>query len=91
MSGKKEKVIHVDNLIIHAKNVEIVDPENVKINRGKHEESSMGDHAPRRDPWGFFWGPPPREEHEHDHEQERHHVESSESSSSSSSRHEDHY
>ncbi|WP_074433087.1 hypothetical protein [Neobacillus dielmonensis] len=82
MSEKKGKVIHVDNLIIHAKNVEIVDPESVKINHGRHEENNMEDHFPRRDPWGFFWGPPPREE---EHEHERHHNESPESSSSSSS------
>lgn len=59
MSEKKGKVIHVDNLIIHAKNVEFVDSENVKINRGRNIETTE---IPRRDPWGFFWGPQPREE-----------------------------
>lgn len=42
-----ERVIHVDKLVIHAKEVEI-------INEGHghgHEPR-----PPRRDPWGFFWG-----------------------------------
>jgi hypothetical protein len=43
---KKEKVIHVDNLVIHAKNVEFIrEPE-----REREEQ--------RRDPWAFFWGRP---------------------------------
>ncbi len=62
MSTKKGKTIHVDHLTIHAKNVEIVDPENVVVSRknqmGQHEE----DHFPRRDPWGFFWGRQMRED-----------------------------
>ncbi|MEH7385031.1 hypothetical protein V7147_06405 [Bacillus sp. JJ1521] len=40
---KKERVIHVDNLIIHAKNVEFID-----------ERKEENDH--RRGPWDFFWG-----------------------------------
>ncbi|WP_251551447.1 hypothetical protein [Neobacillus muris] len=75
MSNKKSKVIHVDHLIIHAKNVEIIDPENVKINRGGHEEPTMEETFPRRDPWGFFWGPPPGAA---EREQERQSLESSE-------------
>lgn len=43
--NKKEKVLHVDNLTIYAKDVEI-------ISNRKEEDS------PRRDPWGFFWGRP---------------------------------
>lgn len=44
MSGdKKERIIHVDNLIIHAKNVEVI-----------HEQKK--DNFQRRDPWGMFWG-----------------------------------
>lgn len=62
MSEKKGKVIHVNNLIIHAKNVQIVDPENVTIDGGKHHDHNQGDHGQTRDPWGFFWGLPPREE-----------------------------
>ncbi|WP_102346378.1 hypothetical protein [Bacillus sp. Marseille-P3661] len=44
---KKKKVLHVDNLVIHAKNVEII-----------HERKK--DDYPRRDPWGFFWGKRPK-------------------------------
>ncbi|WP_062109149.1 hypothetical protein [Bacillus niameyensis] len=42
--GKKPKEIHVENLIIHAKNVEII------------EEQRDKEH--RRNPWDFFWGRP---------------------------------
>lgn len=45
---KKEKVIHVDKLVIHAQNVEFV-----------REQPHKEEH--RRDPWAFFWGRPPRE------------------------------
>lgn len=62
MSEKKGKVIHVNNLIIHAKNVKIVDPENVTIDGGKQHDHNQGDHGQMRDPWGFLWGLPPREE-----------------------------
>jgi hypothetical protein len=62
MSEKKGKVIHVNNLIIHAKNVEIVDPEHVIIDRGKHLEHNQEDRGQMRDPWGFFWGLQPGEE-----------------------------
>lgn len=41
--NKKEKVIHVDKLVIHAKDVEIIN---------EQKEDVM----PKRDPWGFFWG-----------------------------------
>ncbi|MCH1627030.1 hypothetical protein [Fredinandcohnia quinoae] len=47
---KREQVIRVDNLVIHAKNVEI-------INEGRDHDYPRRDHDyPRRDPWGFFWG-----------------------------------
>lgn len=63
MSENKGKVIHVNNLIIHAKNVEIVDPENVTIDHEKHHEHRQEeDHSQRRDPWGSFWGWRPSEE-----------------------------
>jgi len=46
---KENKVIHVDKLIVHAKEVEII-----------HERNEDHQHhmprRPRRDPWGFFWG-----------------------------------
>lgn len=46
---KKEKVIHVDKLVIHAKKVELIDEDKDK----------------KRDPWDFFWGRPrPLEESE---------------------------
>jgi hypothetical protein len=62
MSDKKGKVIHVNNLIIHAKNVEIVDPKHVTMGHSNHSEPNQDDHVQMRDPWGFFWGLPPREE-----------------------------
>lgn len=62
MAEKTGKVINVNNLIIHAKNVEIVDSEHVKIDRAKHIEPNQEDHFQRRDPWEFFWGWQPREE-----------------------------
>ncbi|MCQ6282031.1 hypothetical protein [Bacillus sp. EB600] len=68
MSEKKGKIIYVDNLIIHAKNVEIVDSENIKVNRDRNIETNEQDHVSRRDPWGFFLGHPSREE---GNEQER--------------------
>jgi len=53
--NKKEKVIHVDNLTIYAKDVEI-------INESKQEEEIINKQlegvSTRRDPWGFFWGRP---------------------------------
>lgn len=42
-SVKKEKVIPVDKLVIHAKEVEII-------------YDRKEDDFPRRDPWGFFGG-----------------------------------
>jgi hypothetical protein len=59
---KRGKIIHVDNLVIHAKNVEIADAENVNI-RSKNIEATDNQKVanfPRRDPWGF-WGIRPRE------------------------------
>jgi len=65
MSKKKEKVIHVDNLIIHAKNVEIVEAEKNEKNHEKNldaSESHNEEQLPMRDPWDFLWGwPQPRE------------------------------
>lgn len=46
---KKPKEIHVENLIIHAKNVEIID---------EHQEREQQEREPRRNPWDFFWGRP---------------------------------
>ncbi|MBS4195429.1 hypothetical protein [Lederbergia citri] len=49
---KKPKEIHVENLIIHAQNVEFVDD-------GHNREREVQREAPpMRDPWGFFWGRP---------------------------------
>jgi hypothetical protein len=52
MSEKKKKVLHVDNLIIHAENVEIIDNrQEVPI------ENRQEDRFQRSDPWKhFFWG-----------------------------------
>lgn len=44
-SDKKEKVIHIDKLVIHAKNVVII-----------HDQKE--NEFPMRDPWGFFGGRP---------------------------------
>lgn len=44
--SKKGKVIHVDKLIIHAKEVEII----------QENREQKRDESPRRNPWGF-WGP----------------------------------
>ncbi|MDE3840900.1 hypothetical protein C0966_16645 [Bacillus methanolicus] len=49
--GKKEKVIHVDKLIIHAKEVDIIH---------KRKEDDRKDDFQRIDPWGFLWGRPRR-------------------------------
>ncbi|KQL52222.1 hypothetical protein AN964_00815 [Heyndrickxia shackletonii] len=45
---KHEKVIHVDKLVIHAKEVEIIQE------RPAHTEPE------RRNPWDFFWRGQPR-------------------------------
>ncbi|XJZ27982.1 hypothetical protein ACF5W4_04040 [Bacillota bacterium Lsc_1132] len=62
MSEKRGKTIHVDHLTIHAKNVEIVDPDNVVVNRKNPIDTPVEDHFPRSDPWGFFWGRQMRED-----------------------------
>ncbi|KHD85301.1 hypothetical protein [Heyndrickxia ginsengihumi] len=49
--GKREKVIHVDKLVIHAQEVEI-------INEGNNNDDNE---QPRRDPWDFFWRPQQRQ------------------------------
>ncbi|MDQ0272659.1 hypothetical protein [Cytobacillus purgationiresistens] len=59
---KKKKVIHVDKLIIHAKEVEVNQekpshkpPHREEVqreeNHGKEQETDRN-----RDPWGFFFG-----------------------------------
>ncbi|MBO8178550.1 hypothetical protein [Aeribacillus pallidus] len=47
--NKKEKVIHVDKLTIHAKEVEFI-----------HDR--MREDFPKRDPWDFFWRRPRKDE-----------------------------
>jgi hypothetical protein len=42
---KKKKVIHVDKLIVHAKEVKVI-------------QERKKDDFHGRDPWGFFWGRP---------------------------------
>lgn len=70
MSRERQgKVIHVDKLTIHAKEVEIIN------------ERSRGRHDRRRNPWDFF-GPRRREdrnelEREHHEESEDRHKEES--------------
>jgi hypothetical protein len=44
MSNKENKVIHVDKLVIHAKEVEII------------QENNNHPIPERRNPWGAFWG-----------------------------------
>jgi hypothetical protein len=56
MSEKKEKVIRVNKLILHAKSVEIVDAEKIEIKNAKNIETNDRQnegHFPMRDPWGF--------------------------------------
>ncbi|TXC93021.1 hypothetical protein FS935_02170 [Metabacillus litoralis] len=50
--NEKEKVIKVDTLVIHAKEVKIVN-EREEVKEESYE---------RRDPWGLFWGRRPVEE-----------------------------
>ncbi len=45
---KKEQVIRVDNLVIHAKEVKIVTDKDHNVKQGRHEK--------RRDPWGMLLG-----------------------------------
>ncbi|MBS4174739.1 hypothetical protein [Bacillus sp. FJAT-49736] len=45
---KREKVIHVDKLVIHAKEVEII------------QERPVHTEPERRNPWDFFWRGQPR-------------------------------
>lgn len=77
LNNKKERVIRVDNLVIHAKNVEIVDAENVEIKRAKnikHDDHQRDERREeeenRRHPWDMFWGwPPPRRPLNEHHEE----------------------
>jgi hypothetical protein len=54
--GKKEKVIRVDKLIIHAKEVDIIHErkEDDLIDERRKDDFN------RIDPWGFLWGRPRR-------------------------------
>ncbi|EIJ82290.1 hypothetical protein PB1_05150 [Bacillus methanolicus PB1] len=54
--GKKEKVIHVDKLIIHAKEVDIIHERKEDDRRDERKR----DDFQRIDPWGFLWGRPRR-------------------------------
>lgn len=45
---KRDKVIHVDKLIVHAKEVEII------------QERPVHTQPERRNPWDFFWRGQPR-------------------------------
>ncbi len=55
MSKKKDKVVHVDKLIVHAKNVEIIRDHD----RHHHDDKKKREtHEGRRDPWEFLWGRP---------------------------------
>lgn len=67
MSERREaKVIHVDKLIIHAKEVEIIHERN-----DDHQPHHMP-RRPRRDPWGLFWGRPQSEQDDgHESHEER--------------------
>ncbi|MCQ6277485.1 hypothetical protein JMM81_21730 [Bacillus sp. V3B] len=56
-SDKKERVIHVDKLVIHAKRVEVI-----------HDQKE--DDFPRRDPWGFWGGRPRAIDDQHSDTQE---------------------
>lgn len=66
MSERKEsKVIHVDKLIIHAKEVEIINERN-----DDHHYQQPRRH---RDPWGSFWGRPQSEQDDdYESNEERH-------------------
>ncbi|WP_226666438.1 hypothetical protein [Metabacillus litoralis] len=50
--NEKEKVIKVDTLVIHAKEVKIVN-EREEVEEERYE---------RRNPWGMFWGRRPVEQ-----------------------------
>ncbi|MBT2684642.1 hypothetical protein [Bacillus sp. ISL-37] len=69
---KKEKVIHVDKLTIHAKEVEII------------QERARKHHGDRRHPWGFFG---PRRRFQHEHDDDKHIQDESSSSEGKSDRH----
>ncbi|UHA58440.1 hypothetical protein KDJ21_016445 [Metabacillus litoralis] len=51
MSKRKEQVIKVDTLVIHAREVKVVE------DRDRHDDHREDDrYERRRDPWGMFWG-----------------------------------
>ncbi len=54
---KKEQVIKVDKLVIHANEVTI-------ISENKHDDKQH--HERRRDPWGLLWGRRPILDREND-------------------------
>jgi len=63
--SKKEQVIRVDNLVIHAKEVKI-------ITEKKHDHDHDDDrHERRRDPWGMLWGRRPLVESEEDRDDDK--------------------
>lgn len=61
---KRSKVIHVDRLVVHAKEVEVIQE------KGEREEETNIQERPRRDPWEFFWGRP-RPQQESDTESDK--------------------
>jgi hypothetical protein len=69
---KKEKVIHVDKLTIHAKEVEII------------HERSRKHHEGRRNPWGFFGQ---RRRFEREFDEDKHTQDESSSEEEKSDRH----
>jgi hypothetical protein len=66
--GKKERVIHVDNLIIHAKNVKIIhDKEDHHHHQPKETHEHIAEESPRRNHWdSFMWGGLGREQQHED-------------------------
>lgn len=60
--SKKDRVIHVENLVIHAKNVDII-----RENEPERRE--------RRSPWESFWGRPILVDNEGVEPHENHHSE----------------
>lgn len=56
MSKKgKEQVIKVDKLVIHAKEVKVIEE------RDHHDDRDHDRYERKRDPWGLFWGRRPVE------------------------------
>ena len=53
--SKKKKVLHVDNLIIHANNVEIIQENQDRNHQGEPQGEVQAEQV-RRHPWDLFWG-----------------------------------